>query len=67
MTPKVQVGTILIGSGPLVRQWRSRENNLRSRPLTAMPVEVFTHCFSAIGEALSRGIYDAIRPTATKR
>jgi hypothetical protein len=67
MTPKVQVGTILIEERPLVRQRRSRENNLPSRPLRAMPVEVFTHCFGAIGVALSRGIYDAIRPTATKR
>ena len=25
------------------------------------------HCFGAIGVTLSRGIYDAIRPTATKR
>jgi len=45
MTPKVQVGTILIKERPpysLIRQLRSRESNLPSRPLTAMPGEVFT-------------------------
>ena len=42
MTPKVQVGTILIEERPLVRQRRCRENNLPSRTLPAMPGEVFT-------------------------
>jgi hypothetical protein len=42
MTPRVQVGTILIEERPLVHQRRCRENNLPSRTLTTMLGEVFT-------------------------
>ncbi len=69
MAPKVQVGTILIEERPpcssaaLLREQSSFPNvdsdagrGIHNR-----------HCFGAIGIALSRGIYDAIRPTATKR
>jgi len=69
MTPKVQVGTILIEERPLVYQRRCRENNLPSRTLHSDAGRGIhnRHCFGAIGVALSRGIYDAIRPTAKKR
>ena len=69
MTPKIQVGTILIEEWSLVRQRRCCENNLFSRMVDndAGQGSHNRYCFGAIGVALSRGIYDAIRPTATKR
>lgn len=65
---KLRIERKKIEYNQLVRQRRCRENNLPSRTLTAMPGEYSQQtCFGAIGVALSRGIYDAIRPTATKR
>jgi hypothetical protein len=68
MAPKVQVGTVLIEERPLfISGGAVRTIFLPEHDSDAGRGIHNRHCFGAIGVALSRGIYDAIRPTAKKR